>query len=86
MALLLAEPRSFEPFPLPSNLRFRVAVAFYPPCRLVVLRPEIPTLILIGAADDWTPAEHCSRKVVGWGTEGPPIEHVVYPGTHHGFN
>jgi dienelactone hydrolase len=51
-----------------------------------VLRPEIPTLILIGAADDWTPAEHCSRKVVGWGTEGPPIEHVVYPGTHHGFN
>src|SRR5262245_2391676 len=83
-ALLLAEPRSFEAFVLPSNLRFRVVVAFYPPCKLVALRPEIPTL-LIGAADDWTPAEHCSRKVVGWGSEGPPIEQVTYPGTHHGF-
>jgi dienelactone hydrolase len=85
ITLSVAETRSFEPFVLPSNLRFRAAVAFYPPCRAVGLRPGIPTLILIGAVDDWTPSEDCSHTVVRWGTEGPPIEQVVYPGTHHGF-
>jgi dienelactone hydrolase len=83
ITLSLAATRSFEPL-LPSNLRFRAAVALYPPCR-VAMRPEIPTLILIGALDDWTPSEDCSRRVSDWGTEGLPIEHVVYPGTHHSF-
>jgi len=69
----------------PGDLRFRAAVAFYPLCRAAGLRPAMPTLILIGAADDWTPSEDCSRKVAVWGTEGPPIELVVYPGAHHGF-
>src|SRR5215510_5170245 len=84
ITLSVAATRSFGPL-LPSNLRFRAAVAFYPPCRTALMRPEIPTLILIGALDDWTPSEDCSRRVSDWGTEGPPIEHVVYPGTHHGF-
>ena len=44
------------------------------------------TLILIGALDDWTPAEDCSRTVAGWGTGGPPIEQVVYPGAYHDFD
>jgi dienelactone hydrolase len=45
----------------------------------------IPTLILIGALDEWTPAADCSDKIDAWGTDGPPIELVVYPGVHHGF-
>jgi dienelactone hydrolase len=85
VTLLLAQPRSFEWFVVPSELRFRAAVAFYPLCRRAGLRPGIPTLILIGGVDDWTPPEDCSLKIVSWGTEGPPIEQVVYPGTHHGF-
>jgi dienelactone hydrolase len=85
VTLLLAETRSSELFAVPNDLRFQAAVAFYPPCRWAGSRPGIPTLILIGALDDWTPSEDCSRKVVSWGTEGPPIEQVVYPGTHHGF-
>ena len=48
-------------------------------------RPGIPTLIFIGALDDWTPAADCSNKVAGWGNDGPPVELVVYPGAHHGF-
>src|SRR5262249_9212740 len=76
ITLSVAATRSFEPL-LPSNLRFRAAVAFYPPCRTAVMRPEIPTLILIGALDDWTPSEYCSRRVDDWGTEGAPIERVV---------
>jgi dienelactone hydrolase len=84
ITLSVAATRSFEPL-LPSNLRFRAAVGFYPPCRTALMRPEIPTLILIGALDDWTPSEDCSRRVSDWGTEGPPIEYIVYPGTHHSF-
>jgi dienelactone hydrolase len=82
VTLSVAETRSFV---VPSELRFRAAVTFYPLCSAAGSRPEIPTLILVGALDDWTPSEDCARKVVSWGTEGPPIELVVYPGTYHGF-
>jgi len=85
VTLLVAQPRSFEWFVVASDLRFRAAVAFYPLCKGAGLRPGIPTLILIGAVDEWTPSEDCSLKLVSWGAEGPPIEQVVYPGTHHGF-
>lgn len=64
VTLSVAETRSFESFEVPSELRFRAAVAFYPPCSAAGLRPGIPTLILIGAVDDWTPSEDCARKVV----------------------
>ena len=43
----------------------------------------IPTLILVGALDDWTPAADCS--IDAWRTDGVPIEQVVYPGVHHSF-
>jgi dienelactone hydrolase len=45
----------------------------------------IPTLILIGALDEWTPAADCSDKIDGSGTDGVPIEQVVYPSVHHSF-
>lgn len=85
VSLSMAEPNSFVLFAPPSDLRFRAAVAFYPPCLQAAERPEIPTLIFIGALDDWTPAADCSRKIADWGNEGPPVELVVYPGAHHGF-
>jgi dienelactone hydrolase len=85
ITLLVTETRSVEPYVVASDLRFRAVVAFYPPCGPGRLRPVIPTLILIGAADDWTPSEDCSRKVASWGAEGAPVELVIYPGTHHGF-
>src|SRR4029079_7927431 len=69
----------------PSKLRLRAAAAFYPPCRGAVSRPRIPTLIFIGALDDWTPAAECPNKGASWGNDGPPIELVVYPGAYHGF-
>jgi dienelactone hydrolase len=85
VTLSVAEPNSFEPFGLPSKLRFRAAAAFYPPCKQAMARPEIPTLIFIGAVDDWTPAADCSDKIARWGNDGPPVELVVYPGAYHGF-
>jgi dienelactone hydrolase len=85
VALSMAERNSFELFVPPSNLRFRAAVAFNPPCRQAMARPGIPTLILIGDLDDWTPAADCANKAAAWDDGGPPAELVVYPGTHHGF-
>jgi dienelactone hydrolase len=85
VTLLLAEADSFQLFVRPSNLRFRAAVAFYPLCRAVAGRPVIPTLILIGALDEWTPAADCSQKIYAWGAGGAPIEQIIYPGVHHSF-
>lgn len=85
VALAAAEPRSFELFVPASALRFRVAAAFYPPCVTALARPEIPTLIFIGALDEWTPPGECRKKVATWGDSGPPVELVVYPGAYHGF-
>jgi dienelactone hydrolase len=85
VTLSVAEPNSFEPFVPSGNLRFRAAAAFNPPCKLAMARPGIPTVIFIGALDDWTPAADCSNKIASWGNDGPPVELVVYPGAYHGF-
>jgi dienelactone hydrolase len=85
VTLSVAETNSFEQFVPEGNLRFRAAAAFYPPCKQAVGRPGIPTLIFIGALDDWTPAADCATKIASWGNDGPPVELVVYPGAHHGF-
>jgi dienelactone hydrolase len=85
VTLSVAEPNALELFEPPSNLRLRAAVAFNPPCQQAMARPVIPTLILVGALDDWTPAADCSDKIASWGNDGPPVELVVYPGAYHGF-
>jgi dienelactone hydrolase len=85
-ALLVSESNDlFKRFVRPGDLKLRAAVAFNPPCREVGTRPLIPTLILIGTLDEWTPAADCSEKIDTWGTDGVPIDLVVYPNVHHGF-
>lgn len=66
----------------------RAAVAFYPGCALELRRghaPSAPLLMLVGADDDWTPAQPCielSQRAAGaW-----PLRIEVYPGAHHGFD
>jgi len=61
------------------------ALADFAACKDAAARPSIPTLILIGTLDEWTPAAGCSEKIDAWGTEGVPIDLVVYPRVHHGF-
>ena len=85
VTLFAAETNSFELFVPASNLRLQAAVAFNPPCKEAGARPGIPTLILVGALDDWTPAADCSSKIASWGNDGPPVELVIYPGAYHGF-
>jgi dienelactone hydrolase len=49
-------------------------------------KPVAPLLILIGALDDWTPAEPCRKLAEAARSAGYPVEIKVYPGTHHSFD
>ena len=40
--------------------KFRVGIAFYPLCLAFSGLMTVPTLILIGDQDDWTPADDCA--------------------------
>lgn len=75
----------------PSDDRpdFRSAVAMYPGCRRLgdtAWSTRIPTLILVGALDDWTPARHCEQMVAGARKRSAQAVIVKYRGAHHGFD
>ncbi len=70
---------------------FARAVAFYPGCsarakRLGAFDPYAPLLVLIGEADDWTPAAPCEALAGAVRARGGPMEIVTYPGTYHDFD
>ena len=68
---------------------FRSAVALYPSCRRLretAWSARVPTLILIGSADDWTPAQACQQMVTGARDRSARVQIVVYPGAHHEFD
>ena len=67
--------------------RFRAAVAYYPACSVVPLPTfTAPVLILIGEADDWTPADRCREMIAHARPDGAPITLHVYPDAHHAFD
>lgn len=67
---------------------FAAAVSLYPACRLAPdgFTPKAPYLLLIGGADDWSPASHCEAMANGARAAGHPFDLVVYPGAHHSFD
>jgi len=70
---------------------FRAAVAFYPAsCRegahTVPWASTIPLLVLVGAADNWTPAAPCAALLAGARSRGSPVEWQIYPGAYHDFD
>lgn len=67
--------------------KFRAAVAYYPWCGDVNdATMTVPTMILIGASDDWTPAEACRDLADKPQNSGAPIDLQVYPDAFHSFN
>ena len=67
---------------------FRSAVSFYPGCRRLnetAWNARVPTLILIGGADDWTSPIDCEQMVEGARGRSARISLVVYPGAYHDF-
>ena len=68
---------------------FRSAVAFYPGCRRLsnaAWSARVPTLILIGRADNQASAAVCQQMVAGARGRSGRLEIRVYPGAHHDFD
>jgi dienelactone hydrolase len=68
---------------------FRAAVAFYPGCRLPSDRgfvPRQPLTILVGEADNWTPAAPCIAFAERVKALGATADIVVYPSAYHDFD
>ncbi len=68
---------------------FQSAIALYPGCRTLQAArwiPRLPTLILSGLADDWTPAAPCQRMAAAAQGVGAPVEILTYPGAYHDFD
>lgn len=54
-------------------------IAYFPYCYDNVAS-SVPTLVLIGEKDDWTPAALCQKV-----SDKPNFEVAVFPGSYHGF-
>lgn len=70
---------------------FSAAVSFYPGCttrnkKAASFKPYAPLLLLIGEADDWTPAAPCKALAETARTNGAPMQIVTYPGAYHDFD
>jgi len=73
----------------PPPTDFRAAVAFYPGCRRLsgaAYTSAVPLLMLLGGADEWTPARHCVRLANMARGQGASIRVQVYDGAHHSFD
>jgi dienelactone hydrolase len=71
---------------VPAGL-VRGMVAFYPGCRLPARKADgpliAPMLLMIGAADNWTPAAPCRDFAA---RAGKGVTLVVYPNAYHDFD
>jgi len=77
--------------PAAGQRGFSAAVSFYPGCtsrnkQADNLHPYAPLLLLIGEADDWTPAAPCKALAASVAARGEPMQIVTYPGTYHDFD
>ena len=86
VALRLASPQDVKLFDIGDDLKFKAAVAYYPLCGVASQQLTIPTIILIGELDDWTPARDCERWMALRAGKGAPVKLVVYPGAYHAFD
>jgi dienelactone hydrolase len=74
--------------------KFRAGVTLYPPCKGSSGLMTVPTMVLIGAFDDWTPGLDCEAMAAGraeLGISRQPgdrslVQLIVYPDAHHGFD
>lgn len=74
--------------------QFHAGVALYPGCGSSSGIMTAPTLVLIGALDDWNPASHCEAMAAGRSELGISrssgdrslVRLIVYPEAYHGFD
>ncbi|MES2947008.1 MAG: dienelactone hydrolase family protein [Pseudomonadota bacterium] len=70
---------------------FGAAIALYPGCTSRNKMPDsfhpyAPLLLLIGEADDWTPAAPCKALAATVAARGEPMHIVTYADTYHDFD
>jgi dienelactone hydrolase len=67
---------------------FAAGIGVYPGGCFSLVNEQVvrPLLVLIGEADDWTPAEKCVEMVNAMKSRGADVEIVVYPGAYHYFD
>ncbi|MGJ4998581.1 dienelactone hydrolase family protein [Bradyrhizobium sp. HKCCYLS3077] len=85
-AMRLASTHDVKIYDVPESLTFKVAVAYYPRCGSASKWLAVPTLILIGDKDDWTPAQDCQQWMSLRPDKGAPVKLEVYPGAYHAFD
>ena len=85
---VLATVNTRHPAVAAAGVKPAFAVAFYPGCEAELKRgfeSRTPLLMLVGEADDWTPAAPCKELAkVAAGPARPEIE--AYAGAYHGFD
>jgi dienelactone hydrolase len=73
----------------PPNAEFHSAVAMYPGCRTLqdaAWSARVPTLVLVGGADDWTAAKPCQEMVADAHGRSALATIITYPGAYHDFD
>src|SRR5437867_4364196 len=67
---------------------FAAGIGVYPGGCFSLVNERVirPLLVLIGGADDWTPAAKCDEMVTAMRSRGAEASIVVYPGAYHYFD
>ena len=67
---------------------FAASVGVYPGGCFSLVKEQVirPLLVLIGEADDWTPAAKCREMVEAMRARGADATIVTYPGAYHYFD
>lgn len=89
---VLASTHADHPVVRGSPVRPAMAVAYYPGCspwsKPGAYTPVAPLTLMIGEADDWTPAEPCRILAQEVSRRGlvPGVDLQVFEGAYHGFD
>lgn len=65
--------------------KFKAAIAYYPNCSAANGDMAVPTLILIGELDDWTPAKKCQEMMAQRSGKGSAVQLEVFKDARHAF-
>ena len=74
-----------------DDVKFVDAIAFYPGCSPFAKdsapqKISSPLTVLMGDADDWTPAAPCSTFAARLKSNEQPVSLTLYPGAYHDFD
>ncbi len=86
VGLQVASVQPVDVYDIPDDLAYKAIVAFYPWCGAAADELVIPTLVMVGDADDWSPVKDCERWMARRAGRGAPVTFIVFPGAYHAFD